>query len=113
METHLDEPLTLAGIARHVGVSGDYLLRLFRHDSGSTPLRTLKVMRLRAAERLLSSTQLSLKEVAAETGFSGLDLSHFIRDFKAFSGISPGRYRRTKRRKKLDDFVSLGATQSR
>jgi transcriptional regulator GlxA family with amidase domain len=85
MGARLDEPLTLAGIARHVGVSRDHLLRLFHRDTGRTPLGTLRVMRLREAERLLSSTRLSVKEVAARVGVRGPDVSHFIRDFKAFN----------------------------
>jgi transcriptional regulator GlxA family with amidase domain len=93
MEAHFAEPLTVAEIARRVGISRRRLEDLFRRDTGLTPLRTLGVMRLREAERLLSSTQLSVKEVAARVGFTGVDLSHFRRRFMAFSGATPRRYR--------------------
>jgi transcriptional regulator GlxA family with amidase domain len=83
MEAHFDEPLTLDDIARHVGVGRDHFLRLFHRDTGHTPIHALRVMRLTEAERLLSSSALSLKEIAARVGFAGIDLSHFARGFKA------------------------------
>jgi hypothetical protein len=64
MEAHLAEPLTVTEIARHVGVSADYLESLFHRDTGEAPMHTLRVMRLREAERLLSASQLSQTEVA-------------------------------------------------
>ena len=111
MEAHLAEPLTVTEIARHVGVSADYLESLFHRDTGEAPMHTLRVMRLREAERLLSASQLSQTEVAAQVGFTGLDISHFRRDFRAFSGVTPRRYREDSRLEKAGEGAPLGTTQ--
>jgi AraC family transcriptional regulator len=92
LEAHLREPLSLAAVARHAGVSRDHLPRLFRRDTGRTPMKILRVMRLELAERLLSTTSLSVKEVAARVGAPGPDPSHFMRNFRPFNGLSPGQY---------------------
>lgn len=113
MEAHLAGPLTVTEVARHVAVSRDHLERLFHRDACQTWLRALKLMRLREAERLLSSTQLNLKEVAARAGFTGLDLSHFKRDFKTFNGIGPGRYRKLSRSGGPGEGAAPGKAPSR
>jgi AraC-like DNA-binding protein len=43
------------------------------------------------AKVLLETTFLSVKEVAAKSGFN--DLSHFVRDFKKMNGLTPTDHR--------------------
>ena len=94
MEDHFAEPLTVAGIARHVGIGGDRLEHLFRRDTGHAPMRALRIVRMRAADRLLADGRLTVKEVGAATGFR--DVSHFVRDFSAHYGLSPDERRHTR-----------------
>ncbi|MCF7849150.1 MAG: helix-turn-helix domain-containing protein, partial [Kiritimatiellales bacterium] len=56
------------------------------------PMEYLKQLRLAEACRLLVGTDLSLKEVAADTGFC--NQFHFSRDFCKAFGKPPGRWRR-------------------
>ena len=49
-------------------------------------------MRIDAAKRLLVSTVLPIKDIAARTGFRSV--SYFTRAFGAASGQSPAAYRR-------------------
>jgi signal transduction histidine kinase/DNA-binding LacI/PurR family transcriptional regulator/CheY-like chemotaxis protein len=92
MQTHLAEPLTRDDIARHVAISGNYLTECFRQVLGITPMAYLTRCRMQRAQRLLTHTDLSITEIAAETGFS--ELSHFTHTFKREMGVSPNAYRR-------------------
>ncbi len=92
MAAHLHEPLSLRELAAVARVSPDHLTRLFRASTGQTPCHSLKLMRLRGAERLLARTMMSVKEVAAATGFR--DESHFVRDFEALYDFTPSQCRK-------------------
>ena len=111
MEAHLHEPLTLTAIGRNAGISRDHLERLFHRETGMGPMKKLKVMRLRAAKRLLCSTHLSLKQIAAQVGFTDDDLSHFERDFTAFAGLAPGRYRKASLRESPERRIPPAGVQ--
>jgi AraC-like DNA-binding protein len=48
--------------------------------------------RIESAKRLLAKHNISLAEIALDTGFS--EQSHFSRAFRASTGVSPGAWRR-------------------
>lgn len=85
------ESISLAEVAREVGVSGGYLQRLFRKELRTTYVGYLREVRLREARRLLSRTRLPIAEVAAEVGFE--DPSYFALIFRRWSGMTPREYR--------------------
>lgn len=89
---HLDEPVTLAAVARRAGCSERTLLRRFHEETGLSPLQWLLTQRVEAAQRLLETTDLSVERVAARTGFgTGVNLrAHFVRRV----GTAPSAYRR-------------------
>ncbi|WBB61797.1 helix-turn-helix domain-containing protein [Streptomyces sp. WMMC500] len=90
---NLHRRLTLADIARRTGVSVRHLHRLFRAQTGTTPLRWLVWARVERARELLETTDLSVEEIARLTGFgSPVSLrTHFCRRV----GAPPSAYRRT------------------
>ena len=57
-----------------------------------SPSDYIRHTRLNAAKTLLTTTDRRITEIAQETGF--FDHAHFIRTFKAATGISPAKYRR-------------------
>lgn len=65
--------------------------RRFRAIFRMTPSRFLTEIRLRASARLLTSTDLTLAQIALQTGF--YDQSHFGKAFRAEYGASPKKYR--------------------
>lgn len=83
---------TLDDFAAEVGVTARHLERLFKADTGFTPLQLLKALRLERAALALAQTGKAVKEVAAEVGYRA-DTKHFHRDFKAEYGVAPGAYR--------------------
>ncbi|WP_328957338.1 GlxA family transcriptional regulator [Kitasatospora purpeofusca] len=87
----LAEPLALADLAAHAGVSVRTLNRRFRAETGTTPLHWLLTQRLEQARELLESTELAVDRVAARTGFVTADSlrRHLLRRI----GMTPRAYR--------------------
>jgi len=72
-------------------LSTSRLQALFREVTGYPPLDYLRRLRVEEARRLLADQQLSVKEIAALTGFR--DTSHLSKVFRRIDGLSPARYR--------------------
>lgn len=92
LENHLAHPVRLQDVARAVDRSEEHIARFFRGHRGTTIFAELWRLRLRRAHYLLLCTDLSLSQIAHQTGFS--TLAHFSRMFKDDTGHSPSAYRR-------------------
>lgn len=88
----LSRSLVLGEIARAVNLSLPHLRSLFRAETGMTPARYLKSLRMRKAKELLDETFLSVKQIMFQVGID--DKSHFARVFRQKYGLSPTEYRR-------------------
>ena len=85
------ESWSLERLSRDVGLSRSALATKFRERIGSSPMRYLSEVRLRAAARQLEAGQLTLHEIARGAGYSS-DAA-FAKAFKRRFGSAPGRYR--------------------
>jgi AraC family transcriptional regulator len=85
--------LRLADLARECGLSTSQFSRAFRKTVGESPHQWLIRQRIERAKALLRENEASLAEVALTSGFC--DQSHFTRSFTAWTGISPGLWRRS------------------
>ncbi len=65
---HLAEPLTVLDLARHAGYSTRTFARHFLAETGLSPLRWLAAQRVLTARRLLESTDLSVEQIAEQSG---------------------------------------------
>jgi AraC family transcriptional regulator len=83
----------VASLATTLGMHRGRLHRAFKRAYGESPRSGLTKRRATSAVDLLVATSLSIAEVAAECGY--YDQSHFCRQFKHLSGMSPSRYRAT------------------
>ena len=100
LEKNLRRELPLAVLARQAGVSTRTLGRRFRERVGTTPARWIARARVRRAQRLLETTDLSVERVAAEVGFGS---STVLRErFGELIGTSPLAYRRTWRAVRME-----------
>jgi two-component system response regulator YesN len=90
MNANLHRKLTPAEIAETVHLSVDRVRQLFSRETGTTLGRYLRHLRLKRAKQLLETTFLSVKEVAARVGISGI--GHFTREFKKNYRVTPARY---------------------
>ncbi len=93
MNASFKEHLTLDKMACHVNLTAEHFCRLFKAETGKSPVAFLKLLRMNQATHLLATTCLSVKEIMPRVGFA--DESHFVRDFKALFGCTPSDYRRT------------------
>jgi transcriptional regulator GlxA family with amidase domain len=92
MKNRLAEPLRLAELANHSGLSVPHYTVLFRRQTGFSPIDWFIRLRVQWACELLDTCQLSVGEIARQTGFS--DLRYFTRRFRRVMGLPPRKYRR-------------------
>jgi hypothetical protein len=77
MSAHVQDPLTVPGIAEAVGVPTRRLQDAFRVATGQRPWEILTAMRLeRARARLLAGAGRSVTAIALDCGFPTLAVSH-------------------------------------
>jgi transcriptional regulator GlxA family with amidase domain len=89
----LDEPLDVAAMSAHAGVSPRTFARRFRAETGTTPLQWLLSQRVLEARRLLEQTDLPIETIAWRTGFG---TAASLRDhFRRATATTPTAYRRT------------------
>ncbi|MFJ5777052.1 AraC family transcriptional regulator [Streptomyces sp. NPDC093094] len=83
---------TVRDCAGQLGVTPGYLTQAVRAATGRSPGRLLIEARAYQAQRLLAHTQLTVRQVAARTGFA--DPAYFSRFFRRETGTSPGAFRK-------------------
>lgn len=82
-------------LAREVGLSRSVLAERFNHFVGIPPMQYLAQWRMQLAARLLSSTSMSLSQIADEVGYGSE--TALSRAYKRWVGTSPSEWRRDKR----------------
>lgn len=87
MNRHLDDPLSMDDLAEAAGYSRRHLERLFREALGKTPGDFYRALRLDRGRNLLSTTNMTLLEVATACGYA--TVSHFSKSFRARFGTAP------------------------
>jgi len=79
-------------MADALGVSEDYLGRVFRQELNLSPWEYLKRYRIKQAKVLLVQTENNITEIAHKVGFD--DSAYFSRVFRKVVGQSPRDYRK-------------------
>lgn len=96
IDTHYAQNISLNEVASHVGLSAEYLSRLFKDEAGMTYTSYLTSVRMRRAEQLLCEGKYRVYEVAQLVGYP--NLSYFSTLFKKRFGVNPFEYQNTGRR---------------
>ena len=91
MESHLENPLTIADISESIDISQRQLDRIFKKFVGTSPQSHYRDLRLTRASGLLAQTGLSISEIALGCGFHSA--SHLGKFFKKRFGMNPREYR--------------------
>lgn len=89
--------LKVEGACNALGYEVRSLQRLFAREVGVGPKEVLRRYRLmEAADRLVREPEVPGADLAASLGY--VDQAHFVRDFKAVTGVPPEAYRRRQNR---------------
>lgn len=88
---HLDEPLSLDHLARHVAYSPYHFARLFKERMGLSPIYYVSALRLQRAKELLLQTSLPIREIGLEIGQQSLGT--FTTRFTQRVGMTPSLFR--------------------
>lgn len=91
LDLHYMEDITLEKVADVAGFSKFHFSRLFKQCSGQNFYDYLCFKRIKSAEMLLLKPELSITEIALQSGFSSL--STFNRTFKRQKNCTPTEYR--------------------
>ncbi|WNR42685.1 AraC family transcriptional regulator [Paenibacillus roseipurpureus] len=91
MNDRLEGSIKLPELAKHIGLSKQHLILLFKEETGFPPIDYFLRIKIQKAAQMLSLTGLSMKEIAASIGIS--DPYYFSRLFKKMTGSSPTTYR--------------------
>jgi transcriptional regulator GlxA family with amidase domain len=105
-EEHLDGEVKLETLAEECRLSVSHFARSFRRSFGTSPHRYLILQRVEIAKGLLSETNNSLVEIAAQAGFS--DQAAFTRTFANIVGTTPAKWRRENSRRRIFVEISKG-----
>lgn len=84
--------ISLESTAEAIGLSSAYLSRVFKETVGSGFNEYITGLRLEESKRLLSGTNLSIREVACAVGYA--DEKYYSKLFKKQLGIKPTEYRK-------------------
>lgn len=92
IETHYSDPeLSNQKLARMCMLSTCYYIRKFKEQRSMTPHQFVQSVRIRMAKQKLTTTSLSIEEIAMQCGFCST--SHFIMAFRKSTNITPMKYR--------------------
>jgi two-component system response regulator YesN len=88
------EQIPLTNVADYACVSPAYLCAGFKKYTGFTFVEYLNMYRIEVAKNMLMETNHLLEQIAFQVGIN--DVIYFNKLFKRFTGLSPGRYRKTR-----------------
>jgi len=83
--------ISLREIAKYAGLSAPYFSTIFKEEMGENLSKYVNRLRVEKASKMLLETDYPLSEISSACCFE--DQSWFTKIFKAFTGISPGKYR--------------------
>lgn len=98
IDEHYFEELKLSDLSAAFYVSAYHLAHLFCEEMGESPIKYLIKQRMAEAERLLSTSNLSIVKISERVGYK--DPQHFCHQFKNLMLCTPGAYRNMQ---KIDD----------
>jgi AraC-like DNA-binding protein len=88
---HVSEPISFSRLADELGIGYSTFRHRFKQQIGISPAQFQNSIRINRAQDLLASTDLSISEIAVQTGFE--TIYYFSRLFKNKTGLSPKAFR--------------------
>jgi len=88
---HVTDPISIEDLSRDANLSPSFLKQKFKSEVGFTPHDYILRQKISEAERLLSTTNMSITSIAYHLSFSSPQ--HFASVFKKYKNKSPTEYR--------------------
>ncbi|GGA81617.1 helix-turn-helix transcriptional regulator [Puia dinghuensis] len=82
--------IKLSAIATQHGITSRYLNKLVYQHTGLTPISFNKIRRFQFSLKLIAKNDQPFTAIAYDCGY--FDQSHFIKEFKSFTGLTPSAY---------------------
>ena len=98
VKNNLSKKITLSDLSWKLHCSTVTLTEHFKNEYGITIMEYVMKKRMEKARRLLLNSELSIREVAEECGFS--DNEYFSRCFKDSHGVSPTAWKKSQKTEK-------------
>lgn len=92
IKDNIKQPISLPIIAEQVGLSPQYVSRLFREETGTSVTQYITQLRMEKAVELLKHTNMKVYEIAEEVGIPSY--RYFTVMFRNWTGVSPTDYKR-------------------
>ncbi len=90
-QNYSDMDLSLDTLAEHIGLSYNYLSKVFKEFFGTNFVSYVTAIRLEKAKELLKTTNLPIERIAQDVGFGRSN--SFIKIFKKYYNVTPGQFR--------------------
>ena len=91
LDHYAEESLSVGALARQAQISETHFRTLFQSAYGATPVAFILATRLSHAKDLMRYSDLTLEEIALQSGFSSL--SYFCKVFKKQTALTPKQFR--------------------
>ncbi|WP_282937502.1 helix-turn-helix domain-containing protein [Paenibacillus sp. RC67] len=88
---YADVNLNVSMIGNEFDMKSSYLSKLFKEQTGEGLLDYINKYRIDQAKRLIRENQVPVSDTAKQVGFN--EAATFIRVFKRYEGITPGKYK--------------------
>lgn len=89
---YYNEVHDLKSMAEFFGFSEKYLIRLFKRNTGQSPLQYLTGKKIQRAQEMLADTDMTVKAIATTLHY---DYYYFMRLFRKKTGMTPNQFRNT------------------
>lgn len=95
IEQHYSENISLTSLAEEFFLAPTYLAKCFKDKTGRSVMQYLEEYRMKRAQELLRSSNLSISEIALESGYN--DSNYFARSFRKYADMTPREYRNSQK----------------
>lgn len=86
-----DKDISIGQLADIACITEDHLIRIFKKETHSTPLKYIHTKKMEKAQLLLLTTEMTVRDIALELSMD--NTSYFNRIFKSYMGKTPTKYR--------------------
>lgn len=87
INNHINEPVSLSSVSKHINLSKEYIANIFKKETGKTVCEYINERKMLLAKDMIQYHNYSLNQISESLGYE--NYSYFSRVFKKFFGTSP------------------------